>query len=270
MWIQFTCKQKSRFVIRPFVGGINAISGEPMTGDMTTLLRKLSSISQKQDYLVFPKQHWLDGIATSPGVIKQFVATPMLSPAQQEMRKAMRRENELAKRLNPTSNHKDFELGASIELQLTGNDRTGGFQLGIIPEFDVERMSFSQSSNMWHSETETATFGKRYHSTNGGLNVLKSPRELALQNGSIVHMKDLEKLAPNRAKVLSDLWLEASDTDRIPDGVAIEVARSTWEACLNIFCDEHARSHALQVEVRLLTNVVAFRLTIQGASRRSF
>jgi hypothetical protein len=82
MWILFTCRQKSRFVVRPLVGGVNAISGEPLAGDMTALLKKLNSVSHNQDYLVLPKQHWLDGIAISPGAIKQFVATPMLSPAQ--------------------------------------------------------------------------------------------------------------------------------------------------------------------------------------------
>jgi hypothetical protein len=68
MWILFSCKERTRYVIRTFVGGVNAISGEPLTGDMTSMLKMLNSVTdKKQDYLVVPKQHWLDGIATAPG-----------------------------------------------------------------------------------------------------------------------------------------------------------------------------------------------------------
>jgi hypothetical protein len=166
------------------------------------------------------------------------------------MRKAVRRERELAKRRDP-SNQKDFELGASIELQLTGYDRTGDFQLGIIPEFDVERISFSQSPNTWHSDRETATFEKRYRRTIGRLNVLKSPRELGLKNGSVIHMKDLENLAPDRPKVLKGLWVEASDGNRTRKGVAIEIPRISWEARVNVVCEEIPKAGILEVEVRL-------------------
>src|SRR5437763_6697899 len=84
MWIYFQTEGGKRWAIRPFVGGVNGISGEVATGDMRTFLRQSQSASLRQDYLVLPEQLWLDGIATSPGIVKQFVATPMLSAAQQE------------------------------------------------------------------------------------------------------------------------------------------------------------------------------------------
>jgi hypothetical protein len=42
-----------------------------------------------------------------------------------------------------TTRQPDFEIGASVELQIIGYDRTGGLQLATIPEYDVDRMSFS-------------------------------------------------------------------------------------------------------------------------------
>jgi hypothetical protein len=162
-------------VVRPFVGEVNAISGEPMVGDMKALLQRLKSVTHKQDYLVLPKQPWLDGIATSPGIIKQFVATPMLSPVQ-EMRTAMREKKKLAQSLDPLSNQKDFELGASVELQITGYDRTGGFQLGIIPEFDVKRTSFSRTQNTYYKDRRAAGIRSSHMMRTGELDVLETPR----------------------------------------------------------------------------------------------
>lgn len=47
-----------------------------MIPNMSTLLKRQNGIGKKQDYVVVPKQPWLDGIATSPGIVKQFVAVP--------------------------------------------------------------------------------------------------------------------------------------------------------------------------------------------------
>jgi hypothetical protein len=71
-----------KFAIRPFLGGVGGISGEAKTGNMTSLLRRMNSLTPQKDYVVLPNQKWLDGIATSPGIIKQFVAveTPTKTP----------------------------------------------------------------------------------------------------------------------------------------------------------------------------------------------
>jgi hypothetical protein len=56
-----------------YVGGI---TGEPMIPDSATPLRGQNGhgIAKKQDYVIAPDQPWLDGIATGPGMVKQFVA----------------------------------------------------------------------------------------------------------------------------------------------------------------------------------------------------
>lgn len=255
MWILFTCWRKSRFVVRPFLGGINAISGEPLVGDMLAMLKKLNSVSPKQDYLALPEQPWLDGVASSPGLIKQFVATPMLSPAQQQVRKTARRQQEQMKRLDPNSRQADFEMGGSVELQLTDQERTGGFQLGIIPEYDTQRMSFSREANTWYSynDNETVALNCRVSGTSGRLNVLKSPHELGLKHDDQIHMKDLDEIMSSREKLVKDLWVEASKKNKTPGGVMIEPDRETssWEARLKVVCHECPGSGDLEVEVRI-------------------
>ena len=59
-----------RFALKVLLGGVNAISGE------TTDLNKTPQLNPKQDYLVVPGQGSLDGFATAPGQVKQFVAIP--------------------------------------------------------------------------------------------------------------------------------------------------------------------------------------------------
>ena len=61
--------QKS-FALKVLFGGVNGISDEAVD------LNKASQPNTKQDYVVVPGQPWLDGIATAPGKVKQFVAVP--------------------------------------------------------------------------------------------------------------------------------------------------------------------------------------------------
>ncbi|KAH0432374.1 integral membrane protein [Colletotrichum camelliae] len=114
MWISFTAA--APFAIKIYVGGVNAVSGFPMTeNEMTKEKRQkmLSSGKSIQDYMVVPEQHWLDGIASEDGKIRQFVAEPKGN-------------------------------GFSVEAQVTGEEKVGGIQIEIIPikkhlptEFDV-------------------------------------------------------------------------------------------------------------------------------------
>ncbi|KAF3921938.1 hypothetical protein ABW20_dc0102307 [Dactylellina cionopaga] len=109
MWIDFQYKSPelvdSQYAIKIFIGGVNAISGEPETETSATKLRRRHLIMQGQpiqDYVVIPGQIWLDGIATGAGKVRQFVATP------------------LGKNL-------------TVEAQITGAENVGGIQFEIIP-----------------------------------------------------------------------------------------------------------------------------------------
>lgn len=214
------------------------------------MLKLLNSVTdKKQDYLVVPKQHWLDGIATAPGVIKQFVATPMLSPAQQEARRVQQRERELVKGHEPTTRQKDVEIGASIELQVTGYDRTGGLQLAIIPEYDLDRMSFTRTPNCFHKAGQFVSLPSNPTGYRPNLNALRTPNELGLVDGDKIHMKDLDKIDPERPKVLGDLWAEAPDKCRISGRVALNAPVTGFLARLSISCEERQKAAGLEVEV---------------------
>lgn len=103
MWIQFYTDEL--FAIKVYLGGVNGISGEPMVPNMATYLEQKNNVSRKQDYIVVPSQPWLDGIATGPGLVKQFVAMP-------------------------------YGSGYSVEHQVTGMETVGGLQFEIIPAYD--------------------------------------------------------------------------------------------------------------------------------------
>lgn len=103
MWINF---QASRpFAVQIYVGGVNAVSGELITDDHAKTLRRLTKLANNesvQDYIVAPKQLWLDGIAGKQGFVRQFVAMPLGS-------------------------------GYSVEAQITGHDEAGGIQFMVVP-----------------------------------------------------------------------------------------------------------------------------------------
>lgn len=101
MWISL--RSRVPFAVQVYVGGVNAISGEPVGEDEATLMRRLTLMEKKesiQDYVVTPKQLWLDGIATGNGRVRQFVAMPLGS-------------------------------GYSVEAQVTGQDLHGGLQFHV-------------------------------------------------------------------------------------------------------------------------------------------
>lgn len=103
MWISL--KAEVPFALNIFVGGVNAVSGEPIGNNEAIMMRRLSLMENKksiQDYVVTPKQLWLDGIATGNGRVRQFVAMPLGS-------------------------------GYSVEAQVTGQDLVGGLQFHVTP-----------------------------------------------------------------------------------------------------------------------------------------
>src|SRR2546421_4084731 len=75
MWIRF--ESEMQFAIKIYVGGVNAVSGEPVPENMASRLRRQKRVSEGksiQDYVVLPQQRWLDGVATTEGQVRQFVA----------------------------------------------------------------------------------------------------------------------------------------------------------------------------------------------------
>jgi len=101
MWIRF--ESNDEFAIKVFVGAINAISGEPAIETAATRLRRLNlsaDYKSVQDYITTPDQLWLDGIASTQGRVRQFVAMSM-------------------------------GFGYTVEAQVTGEDVTGGLQFEV-------------------------------------------------------------------------------------------------------------------------------------------
>jgi hypothetical protein len=99
LWLNFRseCLADRRtaypFAVKVATGKISAITGEPWR-------RGLSR--NPQDYLVVPKQPWLDGYCVEKGIIRQFVAMPLGE-------------------------------GYSVEEQLTGEAEFGGMQIEVFP-----------------------------------------------------------------------------------------------------------------------------------------
>lgn len=211
MWISLHSALGKKYAIRPFIGGVNGISGETLVGDMNSMMRRMNSISPKQDYLVTPEQLWLDGISTAPGIVKQFVATQMVGEPKQNRRKGGREKQETAHAQCSETQAAQNEppKGTSIEWQLTGTDAVGGIQLQIIPQHEIGRMHFSNVSNAvqkgddWISDTPTPQNFYRYL-------VLETPTTLRLNSGDTIWVKDLKKQQADRPKTVHDLCLRSS------------------------------------------------------------
>lgn len=141
----------SPFAIRVLVGGVNAITGKPDKPLGPKYCR-----SEEQDYIVAPKQKWLDGIRTTNEMVRQFVAMPVGS-------------------------------GYSVEKQITGNDYIGGFQMEIIPRRanqlpELEKVEVFASS------------GKNRVSRQ--LDRTKGPRELKLGVGDVISLRITAEFPP--------------------------------------------------------------------------
>ena len=211
--------------MRLFIGGVNGISGESFEGDMGSLIRRFQSLSSKQDYLVIPGQLWLDGIATSPGIVKQFVATKMLSPEQQKRQK--NESDQRTRTANPVQSMKtasDAEsVGTTIEMQMTGKDVVGGIQFQIIPEFDCKRMSFSKLADTVRNNSYLETYLDSAPDDALLADVLQTPAELGLNITDTIYIKNLCTKQEDRNKVLGDLWDECPVEARVGRTVRVQV-----------------------------------------------
>ncbi|MEV7520236.1 hypothetical protein [Streptomyces sp. NPDC091371] len=92
MWLSFGGTREPA-ALQVGVGKVCAVSGKRWTGRLAR---------GPQNYLVLPRQPWLDGINSGEGTVRQFVAVPL-------------------------------GLGATVEGQVTGEETTGGVQLQAFP-----------------------------------------------------------------------------------------------------------------------------------------
>ncbi|MFD8981431.1 hypothetical protein [Streptomyces sp. NPDC059564] len=92
MWLSFGGSREPA-ALQVGVGKVCAVSGERWTGRLSRT---------PQNYVVLPRQPWLDGINSGDGTVRQFVAVPL-------------------------------GLGATVEGQVTGQETTGGVQLQAFP-----------------------------------------------------------------------------------------------------------------------------------------
>ncbi|WP_374777765.1 hypothetical protein OG756_38170 [Streptomyces sp. NBC_01310] len=92
MWLSFGGTREPA-ALQVGVGKVCAVSGKRWTGSLAR---------SPQNYVVLPRQPWLDGINSGDGTVRQFVAVPL-------------------------------GLGATVEGQVTGEETTGGVQLQAFP-----------------------------------------------------------------------------------------------------------------------------------------
>ncbi|MFE3639097.1 hypothetical protein, partial [Streptomyces sp. NPDC059168] len=88
MWLSFTGTTEPA-ALQVGVGKVCAVSGRPWRDHL---------VRKPQNYVVLPRQPWLDGINSGKGTVRQFVAVPL-------------------------------GLGATVEGQVTGEEVWGGVQL---------------------------------------------------------------------------------------------------------------------------------------------
>ncbi|MBT2508389.1 hypothetical protein J7I98_21350 [Streptomyces sp. ISL-98] len=92
MWLSFAGTAEPG-ALQVGVGKVCAVSGKPWSGRLSR---------DPQNYLVLPRQPWLDGINSGKGTVRQFVAVPL-------------------------------GMGATVEGQVTGEETWGGLQLQSFP-----------------------------------------------------------------------------------------------------------------------------------------
>ncbi|MEU9146362.1 hypothetical protein [Streptomyces sp. NPDC048349] len=114
MWLSFG-RSAEPAALQVGVGKVCAVSGERWTGRLDR---------DPQNYVVLPRQPWLDGINSGDGTVHQFVAVPL-------------------------------GLGATVEGQVTGEETTGGVQLQAFPLGE-------QALAEWRRAQREARSGPRY------------------------------------------------------------------------------------------------------------
>lgn len=104
MWMAFRSASGRPFAIKVASGKVNAVSGKEWKNELVgqSAERHIGGEKTEPDYMVAPKQPWLDGFNVGKGVIRQFVAVPL-------------------------------ESGYTVEEQVTGKAEVGGVQIIVYP-----------------------------------------------------------------------------------------------------------------------------------------
>lgn len=99
MWMRFSTPSGRPFAVKVASGKVNAVSGKTWENNLK------DNGKETADYMVAPKQPWLDGFNVGKDVIRQFVAVPL-------------------------------ESGYTVEEQVTGKAEHGGIQIIVYPMKD--------------------------------------------------------------------------------------------------------------------------------------
>jgi len=106
MWLNFAGTSEPT-ALQVGVGKVCAVSGKPWSSRLGR---------DPQNYVVLPRQPWLDGINSGKGTVRQFVAVPL-------------------------------GLGATVEGQVTGEEVWGGVQLQSVPLRDEELAAWREAEH---------------------------------------------------------------------------------------------------------------------------
>ncbi|KAF8542008.1 hypothetical protein BDD12DRAFT_803226 [Trichophaea hybrida] len=144
-----------------------------------------------QDYIIIPGQMWLDGIATEPGIVRQLVISTMCPDPAGNHNAGIPPMSLFD--LPPTSTiGSTSPSGSSIEYQATGSDTVGGIQLQILPELDLNPMSFTTLPNMYSCASEFySAFPCINIPINTRLDPMTTPTELGLKTGDVIRLQEL-------------------------------------------------------------------------------
>ncbi|MGW3651396.1 hypothetical protein [Streptomyces sp. NPDC000878] len=115
MWLSFAGTAEPA-ALQVGVGKVCAVSGEPWRDRLSR---------KPQNYVVLPRQPWLDGINSGKGTVRQFVAVPL-------------------------------GLGATVEGQVTGEEVWGGVQLQSFPLSEEELVKWREEERRRAERAATA------------------------------------------------------------------------------------------------------------------
>ncbi|MEV6380262.1 GyrI-like domain-containing protein [Streptomyces sp. NPDC051773] len=126
MWLHFGGSTEPA-ALQVGVGKVCAVSGKPWTGALAR---------EPQNYVVLPRQPWLDGINSGKGTVRQFVAVPL-------------------------------GLGATVEGQVTGEEVFGGVQLQSFP-LNEKQLAVWREEEQLRAEAERGLGGLATTTLYGG------------------------------------------------------------------------------------------------------
>ncbi|GAW10773.1 hypothetical protein ANO14919_001080 [Xylariales sp. No.14919] len=229
MYVAFDGQASEKFAVRPFIGGVNGISGKRLS----SIENGKSAAVQKQDYIVAPEQDRLDGVSVSPGVVNQFVAMKM----NPESKEVARRQTEADQGPASGEMSERTNRGGTVEWQMTGEDELGGIQLQIIPQFRLGRMFAGSVRDACSREYNGIL--KSYQPVPDDAvvyDVLKTPEHLGLSEGDFIHVREFEPVPDfdgsgiryrtanrrvDRRKTVGDLAAESQSASEILELEAI-------------------------------------------------